>query len=169
MYYPSGCICWEKSFNEDGLEHGFGKYYYDGNCDSSGRGVVQFEYEKINGVTVGLAKRYYENGNIKDEILYDSSGVIVSETHHKNPTELLKQIPCGNGGPNGSTGILKDGKKFLPDGYNKIYNKEDEVWMDGIFKESKIWDGKLYKYDIDGILLKVEIWKNGCYYSDGRL
>ena len=41
--------------------------------------------------------------------------------------------------------------------------------MDGIFKNSKLWEGKYYKYDDDGILLKYEIWKNGCYHSDGQL
>jgi hypothetical protein len=41
--------------------------------------------------------------------------------------------------------------------------------MDGQFKTGKLWDGKLYKYDSDGILLKIEIWKSGAYHSDGQL
>ncbi len=28
---------------------------------------------------------------------------------------------------------------------------------------------KAYKYDSDGILLKIEIWKRGKYHSDGQL
>jgi hypothetical protein len=41
--------------------------------------------------------------------------------------------------------------------------------MDGQFKNSRLWDGKLYVYDSEGILLKIEIWKEGKYHSDGQL
>lgn len=53
--------------------------------------------------------------------------------------------------------------------FNKIYNDNDEIIFDGMCKSGKVWDGKMYFYDKDGILLFVEIWKNGEYQSDGFL
>ncbi|HLP54165.1 MAG TPA: hypothetical protein VK151_04015 [Fluviicola sp.] len=51
----------------------------------------------------------------------------------------------------------------------KVYNTENEIWQDGTFRDGKLWDGKEYIYDHDGILLKVKVYKNGVYHSDGKL
>ncbi|MFT4601947.1 MAG: antitoxin component YwqK of YwqJK toxin-antitoxin module [Arenicella sp.] len=71
--------------------------------------------------------------------------------------------------PSLSFGVARDQKKVKPNGYNKLYNKDDEIVLDGEFKNDLLYNGKYYKYDSDGILLKVEIWKNGKYHSDGVL
>jgi antitoxin component YwqK of YwqJK toxin-antitoxin module len=41
--------------------------------------------------------------------------------------------------------------------------------MEGNFKGGQLWDGRHYIYDEDGLLLKVEVYKNGVYHSDGQL
>jgi ribosomal protein S1 len=41
--------------------------------------------------------------------------------------------------------------------------------LDGIFKNGNLWEGKVYEYDKDGILLKVKVFKEGVYHSDGQL
>jgi antitoxin component YwqK of YwqJK toxin-antitoxin module len=50
-----------------------------------------------------------------------------------------------------------------------LYNKDGEIWQDGTFKNGVLFDGKVYVYDSDGILLKVKVYKNGVYHSDGQL
>jgi antitoxin component YwqK of YwqJK toxin-antitoxin module len=65
--------------------------------------------------------------------------------------------------------IITKGVKWNPEGYNKVFNEDDEIWQDGIFQSGKLWDGKVYVYDQDGILLKVKIFKNGLYHSDGQI
>ena len=49
-----------------------------------------------------------------------------------------------------------------------VYNKNDEIWMDGTFRNGSLWDGKVYEYDIDGIIMKVKVYKKGKYHSDGQ-
>ena len=61
------------------------------------------------------------------------------------------------------------GTAFKPNGYNKVFNENDEIWQDGEFRNGRLWDGKVYEYDADGILLKVKVFKNGIYHSDGQL
>lgn len=58
---------------------------------------------------------------------------------------------------------------FQPNGFNKLYTPRDEIWIDGYFKEGQLQDGKVFIYDNDGVLLKVRVYKNGLYLSDGVL
>lgn len=160
-YYDDGTLAQEKTFNAEGKEDGEVKMYHP-------NGQLEFVYTKSNGVTTGPATRYNEDGSVKQEIVYGPDGTVTS-TKDVNIQSSTASTTSGSGGPSGASGKTKDGKKFAPDGYNKVYNDDDELWMDGTFKSGKLWDGKLYKYDSDGILLKIEVWKNGAYHSDGQL
>lgn len=79
--------------------------------------------------------------------------------------ETLDKTPPPNPGNTPKT----NGVKWQPEGYNKVFNEDNEIWQDGQFKNGLLWDGKLYVYDIDGILLRVKIYKTGIYHSDGQL
>lgn len=57
----------------------------------------------------------------------------------------------------------------VEDGYHKLYNQNKQVWMDGEFKNGKLYNGKLYIYDENGLLEKIEIYKKGKYHSDAQL
>ncbi len=61
------------------------------------------------------------------------------------------------------------GISFQPFGVNKLYTKGNEIWIDGLFKEGQLKDGKVFIYDRDGVLLKVRVYKDGIYISDGVL
>ncbi|MBI3239540.1 MAG: hypothetical protein HYZ43_11995 [Flavobacteriia bacterium] len=71
--------------------------------------------------------------------------------------------------PSISSPINVKSGKWNPDGNNVVYNNNDERWQCGTFKTGQLWDGKVYVYDQDGILLKVKIFKNGLYHSDGQI
>jgi antitoxin component YwqK of YwqJK toxin-antitoxin module len=59
--------------------------------------------------------------------------------------------------------------RFYPNEYNRWYNRNDELWQDGCFKNSRLWDGRVYEYDVDGKLEKIKVFKNGFYHSDEQL
>ncbi len=65
--------------------------------------------------------------------------------------------------------IKAKGGHLKADGYMKLYNKDDEIIIDGEFKNYQLWNGKVYIYDEDGILLRIKVYKNGKYHSDGIL
>jgi len=165
-YHENGNVAQEKTFNENGKEDGKVAYYFED-------GTPEFVFEKKDGVTVGQGVRYYPNGDVKEVINYNDDGSVASKEPKErvNPPkgEEASATEEGTGGPSGEKFKTKNGEKFNRDGYNKLYNKDDELEMDGNFKKGKLWDGKLYKYDSDGILLKIEIWKKGKYHSDGQL
>ncbi len=163
-FHENGVVEYEANYNGGGKEEGAVKYYYP-------NGQIEFEYTAKEGNPVGKAVRYYENGDIKEIISYGYEGKVEkSETREmisptvkiSNPSETGERAPR-------ITSPRTKGAKFLPNGYNKVYNLNDDIWQDGNFKNGLLWDGKVYEYDKDGILLKVKVFKNGIYNSDGQL
>lgn len=65
--------------------------------------------------------------------------------------------------------LVAEGLEFKPNGWNKLFTKTDEIWMDGYFTNGQLMDGKVFVYDRDGVLLKVRVYKKGEYISDGGL
>lgn len=161
-YYDNGTPKQVKNFNADGKEDGPITFYFED-------GTVQYEGKAVNGIPVGEGIRYWEDGSVKEIVTYGPDGLVTATKTVNAEPKIAAKIETGSGVSGAYSGNMKNGEKFKPDDYNKVYNDNDELWMDGLFKSGKLWNGKLYKYDSDGILLKIEIWKNGAYHSDGQL
>lgn len=163
-FHENGKVEYQANFNTEGNEQGKVKYFYP-------NGQLEYEYTATNGKPNGKAVRYYENGDIKEIIYYNEEGQVTkSEPREMVSAAVVVKDPGASKetAPKIATPKTK-GAKFQPNGYNKVYNKNDEIWQDGIFKNGVLWDGKVYEYDSDGILLKVKVFKNGVYHSDGQL
>lgn len=163
-YYQNGKIEYAGNFNSSGVEEGTIKYFYE-------NGNLEFEYRALNGAPTGRAVRYFEDGTIKEELNYSADGAVASvKKSDKIPVKETKKSPPVAGVKAPVLGIPRTrGKEFLPNGYNKCYTINDEIWQDGTFKNGELWDGKVYEYDKDGILIRVKIFKQGVYHSNGQL
>ncbi len=163
-YYQNGNVEYVGIFNESGVEEGTIKYFYE-------NGNVEFEYQANNGIPAGKAIRYFEDGSIKEEINYNNEGVAAAvKKSEKIPLKETKKISPVVGVKAPVLGIPRTrGKDFLPNGYNKCYTINDEIWQDGTFKNGELWEGKVYEYDKDGILIRVKIFKDGVFHSNGQL
>jgi antitoxin component YwqK of YwqJK toxin-antitoxin module len=163
-YNENGKVEYQANYNDGGKEQGKVKYFY-------ANGQLEFEYTSQNGVSVGKAVRYYENGDVKEVIVFSADGSVEKSEQKEMVSPSVKVVDPGlskETAPKAATPKTK-GVKFEPNGYNKVYNANDEIWLDGVFKNSNLWEGKVYEYDKDGILLKVKVFKNGLYHSDGQL
>ncbi|MFT6244924.1 MAG: antitoxin component YwqK of YwqJK toxin-antitoxin module [Crocinitomicaceae bacterium] len=65
--------------------------------------------------------------------------------------------------------VFSKGRHPEVNGYNRLYNVNDEIYIDGEFSNGTFINGKVYIYDSDGILLNVSIFKKGKYFADGQL
>lgn len=153
---------YEAFYNENGKEEGRVNYYYP-------NGHPEYTYIAKNGIPTGQATRYYKNGAIKELIEFAEDGSVVKTESFELVTSNASETISTEKAPLPVHPINTKGIKWNPDGYNKVYNEDDEVWQDGIFKEGKLWEGKVYVYDRDGILLRVKVFKDGVYHSDGQL
>jgi antitoxin component YwqK of YwqJK toxin-antitoxin module len=164
-FHENGVLEYEAKYNEAGKEEGAVSYYY-------ANGQVEFEYISKDGKPTGKAIRYYENGDIKEILSFNADGTLAGTPIQKqmiHPPVLVKDPGASNETTKKIVAPkVKDGK-FDPNGYNKIYNNNDELEQDGDFKDGRLFNGKMYVYDSDGLLLKVKIYKNGVYHSDGQL
>jgi antitoxin component YwqK of YwqJK toxin-antitoxin module len=163
-YHENGKLQYESDYNENGKEQGTVKYYYP-------NGQLEFEYSAQDGKPVGKATRYYENGDIKEIIDYAVDGSVEKSEQREmvNPVVKIENSSAPKESAPKITNPRTKGVKFQPNGYNKVFNENDEIWLDGTFKNGQLWEGKVYDYDKDGILLKVKVFKNGVYHSDGQL
>jgi len=163
--YENGIREYEANYNAQGKEQGKVKFYYP-------NGQVELVYTASNGTPTGTATRYWPNGDVKEIITYSATGEIVSTIPKEmvSPAETVKDPNANKKLPPAIKGTPKTpGATWKPNGYNKVYNDDGEISQDGTFKDGRLWDGKVYVYDRDGILLKVEVYKGGAYHSDGQL
>jgi hypothetical protein len=73
-----------------------------------------------------------------------------------------------------STSTIKNNKpltdtlksKFDGNGYHKLYNLSKKISKKAYFNNYQLMDGLWYRYDEDGVLLKIEIYKNGKVVKD---
>lgn len=163
-YHQNGVVEYEAEYNDNGKEQGTVKYFY-------ANGQEEFVYDAQDGIATGKAVRYYENGDVKEIIYYSADGKVEKSEQKEMVGEPVNHVDpdaSKEAAPKITTPRTK-GAKFKANGYNKVYNDNDEISQDGEFRNSRLWDGKVYVYDSDGILLKVKVFKKGVYHSDGQL
>lgn len=163
-FHENGEVKYESIFNNIGKEQGTVKYYYS-------NGQLEYEYRAESGVQIGSATRYFENGDIKEKIVYSADGSVATSEPFEmvSPSVIVPEIGSPKQKAPTIDVVRTKGVEFKANGYNKLYNSDDEIWMDGDFRNGTFWDGKVYEYDSDGILLKVRVFKLGVYHSDGQL
>ena len=169
-YYENGKVAQKKSFNIKGKTEGKVIYYYP-------NGQEELVFETVNGMGRGSANRFWPNGDQKEQITFNekgeskSSGTIKRKNPAvKNARRIMekKEAVIAEGELN--IGPLPSVKgKLLKDGYHKTYNENKDILMDGEFNGGKLWTGKHYIYDDNGLLERIDVYKNGKFFGKGAL
>jgi antitoxin component YwqK of YwqJK toxin-antitoxin module len=170
-YYEDGTLSQKKDFNEKGKTEGVVEYYHT-------NGQLELTFTTDNGKESGTASRYWPNGDLKETIEFNeegegsSSGVVdrinpaVELPVFSNPeVEDTGIIAAGDINLGSSKEVLAP--KALSDGYHKTYNDNKDILMDGEFLGGKLWNGKHYMYDENGLLEKIEVYKDGKFAGTG--
>lgn len=163
-YHENGQVAQKKTFNDAGKTDGKVEYYYI-------NGKPELIYESSNGVENGKLTRFYENGDVKEEMTFNGGKVDESTRVEKkmvNPPVDLEALNPQKEAPK-VQGKTNEADTFKPDDYNKVYDNEKRLVQDGQFKGGKLWNGKWYKYDKNGLLWKIEVYKNGKYFADAQM
>lgn len=163
-FHPNGKPAQEFTFNGYGKRDGVQRYYHD-------NGQLHMSVEIENGVAHGQMKVYYPNGELKSEKrlvngkveegserVYEASKRISQKaTEPKLPVEETK--PEYEDRPN----LVE----FKESGFNTLYNRSQQITQVGEFKSGRLWNGKWHRYDADGILRKVEVYREGRFVGYG--
>lgn len=173
-YNRNGVLLQSRPHSIDGREDGLVCFYYDSLSAKDSIPQLEFQYQKVKGVTIGQAMRYFYSGCVKELIMYNEDGIVESRVAYCDdcmlPVDSLgSQFKwCYNEDvmPNYEPILYRNQKvPFNPDGDNKVFNENDLIVMDGAFKKSRLWKSKLYKYNAKNQLVRIEQWRMGKYHS----
>lgn len=160
-YYKNGQISYKATFTADGKESGGVKHFYE-------NGKLQAEYTIVSGKVNGTYKQYNENGTLKAALKFNNGRMTETVKANKPGGNDDYSNPDSKEPPPFVKSPITKGVKFFPDGYNKVYNANDEIWLDGNFKNGQLFDGKVYIYSSNGILKRIRIYKEGKFHSLGQ-
>ena len=163
--HPNGEVAQEFEFNEKGKRDGEQKYYYE---DGAVMIVAEIKEGKEEKVT-----EYYPDGSLKAEKVFVDGNLDVANTKLYEPKTPIKETVTTEKDPVKIVKVdkLEEVNKgvFGGNGDHKLYNKNKQISKDGFFKNYRLMDGKNYKYDDNGILVSIELIKNGRYIGEAPL
>ena len=160
-YFANGTISSISVFNKYGKQIGITKHYYNS-------GDLALSYELKEDKVRGEVTWYGKTGEMSSKLLINRFGKIKPIFHNEVAFNAnMQTIVKGFNAIRVAGPILKDGS-FDPNGYNVVYNKQDELFQVGTFKFGSIYNGKIYNYDADGILKSISIYRDGFYFSEGN-
>lgn len=162
-YYNNGEKMQEFVFDENGVRNGKQLYFYE-------NGQVEVEVTVLDGKEEGTMKRYFDNGDLRSEVEV-SEGKADNNTRKEyinNQKELVKRTPKVEKKEAKIESAVKPNLGTVnPEGYNKLYTRSLLLKWDGYYHFGKPWNGKKYIYNENGILEKIEIYKDGLYIGNG--
>ena len=171
LYYDNGNVQQEFTFNPGGKREGAQKYYYED-------GTTQIEGNWASGKESGVVTEYYPNGDVKKTVNYNNGDADVASIKTFDSKKPVKDIPVeAIDKSKKAVAVVKEetlqdpkakGPSML-NGYYVLYNKNRQKTKDGTFKENRLMDGKNYIYNQDGILKRIEIYKEGVYIGDAQI
>lgn len=179
-HYENGALQQKFNFNETGKRDGQQLYYYD-------NGNLMIDVTMNGGKETGEMTEYYANGDVKSKKYFNDGMIDAAKTQKFEPVseikptapkedpnakqsekikedeviELDKKVVTHQGGSTGASA------HFVGTGDHTLYNKNHQISQKGYFKDYRLWNGSWYRYDENGILTNIEIYKNGKYVGDG--
>jgi antitoxin component YwqK of YwqJK toxin-antitoxin module len=165
-YYTNGNPQQQFIFGDNGKRNGLQKYYHE-------NGKLAMEVNVLNGQESGVLKRYTQDGALAEEKVFEN-GTVKQGTSKKykevEPQVVVAKDPYDNSvGKESKPTEDKTNKAqaFKPDGFNTLYDKNGAVTQVGEFSNGRLYDGKWYRYNSDGILIRIEIYKGGKFVGSG--
>ncbi len=171
LYYENGQLQQEFSFNQVGKREGPQKYFFT-------NGTVMLEGSWANGKESGAIKEYYESGDLKSEKIFnngevDEATVKVYELkkpgktkqENSNTAIAAKKAVINSDEETHASAVAHKGSTVL-NGYYVLYNKNKQKTKEGTFVNNRLIDGKNYIYNANGVLDRIEIYKEGVYQGN---
>jgi len=164
-YHPNGTIHQSFYYADNGLKTGEQKVYHE-------NGQEALVYNMIDGREEGLIKYFDEKGKLTKQKEMTGGTLVKDSIKDFTPTfsepiipladKTKKPEPVADSSPN-------EAQLFRPNGYNILYNNDNLKVKKGDFKNGQLWDGEDYKYNKNGLLKKVEVYKGGKYVGNRSL
>jgi antitoxin component YwqK of YwqJK toxin-antitoxin module len=160
-YHSNGIIKEDLKYDAEGNRNGKQNYYHE-------NGTLALEVDMHQGAEHGLQKRYDEQGQLMEERDFDKgkskAGGVKS---YMTPQQTkASQMGAGTIGPDDER-RMNGAQTFDPNGYNVLYDKHGNICAYGNFLNGKLYNGRVFHYNADGLKTGTEIFTRG--KSNGKL
>jgi len=162
-YHENGNVAQEFHFSENGTRNGEQKYFHE-------NGKLAVKVNVQNGKEQGTMQRYHKNGDLKAELVYNDGKADLSRSkwvERKNEMPTAKANSIRTAPQAKSEEKVNEAIHFKHNGRNILYNKDRLVTQSGEFKNGKLYNGKIYKRTKNGVLYKIEMYRDGIYIGEG--
>ncbi len=164
-WYGNGNPMQEFVFDAYGTRDGLQKYYHE-------NGRLEVEVTLAKGREEGVLKRYYANGDLWETAEFHD-GEAAKESFRtfkpKGPEAEPPPAESAKPAPLRSTDEMPNTTDFRADGRNTLYDAQHRLSQQGLFRKGRLWEGKLYRYNSNGILFRIEVYANGRYVGRAPL
>jgi len=162
-YHPNGKLAQDFVFNEYGVRDGVQRYYHE-------NGQLEVEVTVKEGREEGTLKRYYANGETQQVAQFNGGDINEATSKYIKPVHKETAVvaePIGKAAPAPSAEEKPNSNVFKENGYNTLYDKQLRLSKVGEFKAGRLWNGKVYKYNKDGKLVRIEMYLEGHFAGNG--
>lgn len=161
-WHSNGQLAQDFAFNETGVRDGEQKYYHE-----NGQLAVQVAVDE--GKEDGTLKRFTPDGQLQQVAQFDDGVMNAANSKYLKPVpkaDDVKVDPKAAPAPAVTPEETTNAITFRENGYNTLYDRQLRLSQQGDFKAGRLWDGKRYSYDKNGILVRIQQFKNGRYMGD---
>lgn len=158
-WHANGKLAQEFLFNAYGTRNGAQKYYHE-------NGQLAVEVRIVEGREEGTLKRYFPNGELQETAELSAGSVEEGSFRSfrpKGPVQEERPLADAAPAPARSAQETTNATDFRAEGYNVLYDTQHRLAQQGHYRKGRLWDGKVYKYDRNGILYQIEVYVNGRY------
>jgi antitoxin component YwqK of YwqJK toxin-antitoxin module len=171
-YYENGQVSQNFTFNESGKRDGKQVYYHE-------NGKVMIEGNWAGGKEDGEIKECFSDGSVKSVRVFNGGQMDESKSlfmnapnasvavkiepepvkDESNNIKVSQKVTTSTAKPN--TGL------FDGNGQHTLYNRNRQISQKGTFRGGRLYTGKVFKYNDDGILTNLEMYQSGKYIGEG--
>ncbi len=161
-WHPNGKLAQDFVFTDYGVRNGEQKYYHE-----NGRLAVEVQVKE--GREDGTLKRYTEDGQLQQVAVFNDGVMDASKSRYMKAVPKAEEMKPDVNAPS-APAVTKEettnATMFRENGWNTLYDKQLRISQQGEFKNGRLFDGKRYTYDSDGILTRIQVYKAGRYAGD---
>ncbi len=161
-WHPNGQLAQDFVFNAYGVRDGEQKYFHE-----NGKLAVQVNIEE--GKEDGTLKRYTADGQLQQVAEFNDGVVNPANSRYIRSVpkaDDVKADPKAAPAPAVTPAETTNAVAFRENGFNTLYDRQLRISQQGEFVNGRLYDGKRYIYDANGILSRIQVYKGGRYAGD---
>lgn len=161
-WHPNGQLAQDFVFNAYGVRDGEQKYFHE-----NGKLAVQVNIEE--GKEDGTLKRYTADGQLQQVAEFNDGVVNPANSRYIRSVpkaDDVKADPKAAPAPAVTPAETTNAVAFRENGFNTLYDRQLRISQQGEFVNGRLYDGKRYIYDANGILTRIQVYKGGRYAGD---